>query len=117
MRRSWRRTWPAFVLLLAAPLAAQTAPTAAPPTIALSQNPLRSGSVTFRWAAAGSGPARVIVYSLLGTPVASAVMLPDSGAWTWDGSVGGAPAANGAYIVTVTRGDGKRMRHRLIVAH
>ncbi len=89
---------------------------AAEPAIDVSQNPVRGGSVTLRWASAGSGPARVFIYSLLGTPVAGATLLPDPGRWVWDGRTRGLPVANGAYIVVVTRGDGRRIRRRLIVA-
>ena len=87
------------------------------PAIEVSQNPVRSGSVTLRWAPAGSGPAQVFIYSLFGTPVAGATLLPDPGRWMWDVRTRGLPVANGAYIVVVTRGDGRRIRRRLIVAH
>lgn len=89
---------------------------AAEPTIGLSQNPLRAGTVTFLWTPAGTGPAQVTVYSATGTPVATATMLPDPGRYVWDGSSQGQDVVNGAYLVVVTRGDGKRIRRRLIVA-
>lgn len=89
---------------------------AAEPTIGLSQNPLRTGTVTFLWTPAGTGPAQVAVYSVVGTPVATATMLPDPGRYVWDGTGQGHNVVNGAYLVVVTRGDGKRLRRRLIVA-
>lgn len=92
-------------------------PAAAEPAIALSQNPLLTGTVVMLWAAAGTGPAQVFVYSALGTPVAGATMLPDPGRWEWDGRTEGVDVANGAYFVVVIRGDGRRLRRRLIVAH
>lgn len=90
---------------------------AAEPTIAVSQNPVRSGSVTLTWTPAGSGPEQVFVYSLLGTPVAGATLPRDTGRWTWDARTHGLDVANGPYFVVVTRGDGRRMRRRIIVAH
>lgn len=89
------------------------------PTISLSQNPVRSGTVTLRWTPAGTGPAQVAIYSLLGTPVAAATLDPDPGRWVWDARVQGAglDAANGAYLIVVTRGDGRKLRRRIIVEH
>ena len=103
--------------LFAAPAVAQA------PAIAVSQNPLRSGTVTLRWPAAAAGNARVEIFSLLGTPVVSVDAGPDVGLWRWDGTIlrsqqqaGGPQVANGAYLVVVTRGDGQRLRRRLVVA-
>ncbi len=72
--------------------------------------------MVFRWPKASSGPATVAIYSLLGTPVAAVTLDPDPGRWAWYGRTGGGEAVtNGAYLVVVVRGDGARMRRRLIV--
>ena len=118
--RGGRRAAPtslAVVVLLAA-LTVPTVLSAQSPTLSLSSNPLTSSpdSVVFRWPRASSGPATVAVYSLLGTPVATATLDPDPGRWAWYGrTTGGAAVTNGAYLVVVVRGDGARMRRRLIV--
>ena len=86
------------------------------PTVAVSQNPLRAGTVTLLWPAAGTGPASVAVYSALGTPIQSATLDPDPGKWVWDGTRSdGAPVVNGLYLIVVVRGDGHAMRRRLVV--
>ncbi len=88
------------------------------PTLSLSANPLTAAadSVVLHWPKAASGPATVAIYSLLGTPVVSATLDPDPGRWVWYGRTGnGASVTNGAYIIVVVRGDGTRMRRRIIV--
>ena len=102
-------------------LTASTAPffAAQSPGLSLSTNPLTANpdSVVFRWPKAASGPATIAVYSVLGTPIAGGTVDPDPGRWVWRGTTsGGAPVVNGAYFVVVVRGDGARMRHRIIVA-
>jgi hypothetical protein len=90
--------------------------TAAADPIAVSANPVRGDQVTLHWPA-GTGVARVEIFSLTGTRVAEASFASDPGRWVWDLTVGaGQRAANGAYAVVVTREDGTRLRRRLLVA-
>jgi hypothetical protein len=102
----------ALSLAVIVPAAAQ----APPGGVALSANPVQGASVTFRWPA-GTGAARVGIYSQLGALVAGYTIAADTGALTWDlRTSDGTAVANGAYIVVVTRGDGARYRRRVLVA-
>jgi len=84
-------------------------------TLDVSENPVRSGSVTLRWPP-GTGTAHVDVFSLTGTRVTSATLGIDPGRWVWDlTTLAGRPVANGAYFVVVTQADGTRLRRRLLV--
>ncbi len=88
------------------------------PSLSLSANPLTAAadSVVLHWPKAANGPATIAIYSLLGTPVVAATLDPDPGRWVWYGRTGnGASVTNGAYIIVVVRGDGTRMRRRIIV--
>lgn len=90
------------------------------PSLSLSANPLTADpdSVVLRWPKAANGPATIAIYSLLGTPVVTAVRDPDPGRWVWYGTTtNGASVTNGAYLIVVVRGDGARMRRRIIVRH
>jgi hypothetical protein len=82
----------------------------------VSANPVRGDQVTLHWPA-GAGSARLDVYSVVGSRIAGATFPVDPGRWVWDLTVGaGQRAANGAYIIVVTREDGSRLRRRLLVA-
>lgn len=96
-------------------------PRAAQDAISVSQNPVRSGSVTLRWTPAGTGAEQVSIFSALGTPLTVETLPAGTGRFVWDGKTGPPGArvdvANGPYYVVVLRGDGRRLRRRLIVAH
>ncbi len=89
----------------------------APPSIAVSANPVRAAPVTLHWPSVG-GIARVEIFALTGAPVTSATLTaPDPGSWTWDlTTTDGRPATNGAYFIIVTLGDNTRLGRRLLVA-
>lgn len=84
--------------------------------VEVSANPVHGPPVTLRWPA-GTGAARVQLFTLLGTPVRDERLSPDPGRWVWDlATTSGAAVMNGLYYVVVTRDDGTRYRRRLFVA-
>jgi hypothetical protein len=84
--------------------------------VEVSANPVRAAPVTVRWPA-GSGGARVELFSLTGARVAGENLGSDPGRWVWNlETSAGRPVANGVYLVVVTRSDGTRLRRRLFVA-
>jgi hypothetical protein len=88
----------------------------APPSIAVSANPVRAQPVTLHWPSVG-GVARVEIFTLTGAPVTSTTLTPDPGAWTWDlTTADGRPVTNGGYFIVVTLGDNTRLGRRLLVA-
>ena len=87
-----------------------------PPQMSVSANPVRQAPVVFLWTAT-SGSAAAPVFSVTGTRVATASLGADPGRWSWDlTNESSQPVVNGAYFVVVTRGDGVRMRRRVLVA-
>ncbi len=91
--------------------------TSAAASLDLSANPVRGASLTVRWDPAPTGQARVEVFTMLGTRVMREDLSGDPGRWQW-GLVTqfGAELANGVYFIVVTRGDGQRLRRRVLVA-
>lgn len=79
----------------------------------VSANPVRGTQVVFAWPA-GTGAARVAVYSFRGERLVGATVQPPNNEYVWDLTVRGRPAVNGAYLVVVEV-DGRRYRRRLFV--
>lgn len=86
------------------------------PAIEVSANPVRTPPVAIRWPA-GTGVARVDVFTILGTRVATESFASDPGLWRWNvETTAGAPLANGVYLIVVSRSDGTRLRRRIFIA-
>jgi hypothetical protein len=106
-----------LVVAGAAPAAAQL-PVAADSGAAVSENPVKSNQVVISWPApAGTGDARLAVYSFLGERLFTTTVAAPTNEYVWDLTLdgGGRRLVNGAYIVVVDVG-GRHYRRRLFVA-
>lgn len=83
--------------------------------IGVSENPVRSSRVFFNWTA-GTGDARLSVFTLAGLLVYRVTVSAADGLVAWDlTDVDGRPVRNGAYAVVLEAG-GEVLRKRLFVA-
>jgi hypothetical protein len=106
----------ALVILAAA--AALPPRAAAQGEVLVSENPVRGDQVVISWPPpAGTGAARVAIYSFGGERLHQATVAAPTNEYVWDLTVGGGTrrVVNGAYIVVVDV-DGRRFRRRLFVA-
>ena len=84
----------------------------------VSENPVRGDQVVIAWPPpAGTGDARVSVYSFTGERLHQATVAAPSNEYVWDLTIGGGArrVVNGAYIIVVDV-DGHRYQRRLFVA-
>jgi hypothetical protein len=79
----------------------------------VSENPVKSDLVVITWPA-GTGAARVGIYTYAGTPLVRASVAAGLSEYDWDLTVGGRHVPNGAYLIVV-QVDGKAYRRRLFV--
>jgi len=86
---------------------------AAAGTAEVSENPVKSDLVVITWPA-GTGSARVGIYTFAGTPLVRASVAAGLSEYDWDLTVGGRHVSNGAYLIVV-QVDGKTYRRRLFV--
>jgi hypothetical protein len=89
---------------------------AGPGEAEVSENPVRGEQVVISWPA-GTGTARVAVYTFTGERLHQATVPPPTTEYVWDLTLGGGTrhVVNGAYIIVVDV-DGRRYRRRLFVA-
>lgn len=88
-------------------------PLAPPPTLDVSENPVRGTQVVMSWPA-GTGAPRLGVYTLTGARLLQATLAPGDTEYAWDLTAGGRSVPNGAYLVTLEL-DGRVLRRRLFV--
>ena len=81
----------------------------------VSENPVRGDQVVISWPA-GTGSARVSVFSFIGERLYTTTVAPANNEYAWDLTLGGSRrVVNGAYLIVVETG-GTRYRLRLFVA-
>lgn len=88
------------------------------PVVEVSENPVRGNQVVVSWPPpAGTGDARVSIFSFSGERLHQATVAAPNNEYVWDLTIGGGArrVVNGAYIIVVDV-DGHRYRRRLFVA-
>ena len=79
----------------------------------VSENPVKSDQVVISWAA-GTGPARVGIYTFRGDRLIANTVAPPNNEYVWDLTAGGRRMPNGAYLIVVEV-DGRVFRRRLFL--